>query len=338
VNDVPVGKVTDVKLQPGGWDALVTVKVRGDIHLAGNAVAAVKQTSLLGEKYVELADPDQTPNGTLHNGDTIPINRTGSAPDVEEVLGALALLLNEGGLAQIQTISRELNNALTGHESQVRDLLSQMNSFVGTLDQEKDKITTALVQIDRLAKTLNEQKTSLTAALDTFPGALKVLSDDRTRFTTLLEDLANLGATTSSILTASTSVVGNTVSKALSVALTDLEPVLEQLTAAGQNLPRALKYLLTFPFPVGKATEFLRSDYANLALHLDMDLNDNLCGLGVKGLCDLINALVPQKPITSTTSPIPKSFFPKGSSGSQANQPKAGKPTLTLPDLITGGG
>ena len=66
--------------------------------------------------------------------------------------------------------------------------------------------------------------------------------------------------------------------------------MLEQLTAAGSDLPNALKFLLTFPFPVGKATEFLKSDYANLGLHLDLSLNDNLCGLNIHALCDLINA------------------------------------------------
>jgi hypothetical protein len=78
------------------------------------------------------------------------------------------------------------------------------------------------------------------------------------------------------------------------------------LTAAGSDLPRALKFLLTFPFPVGKTTEFVKSDYANLGLHLDISLNDNLCGLNIPGLCALINALSPQKqaltPATSTTT------------------------------------
>ena len=121
VNDVAVGKVTGVKLS--GWQAEVTVKVRSDVHLPANAIADVQQTSLLGEKFVQLAQPTGTPEGTLANNDTIPLTRTGSAPDVEEVLGALALLLNEGGLQQIQTIATELNNAFSpaGNADAIRD-------------------------------------------------------------------------------------------------------------------------------------------------------------------------------------------------------------------------
>ena len=50
----------------------------------------------------------------LASGDTIPITRTGSAPEAEEVLGALSLLLNGGGLQQIKVITTELNKALDG--------------------------------------------------------------------------------------------------------------------------------------------------------------------------------------------------------------------------------
>ena len=43
------------------------------------------------------------------------ISRTGATPEVEEVLGALSLLLNGGGLEQIKTIIHELDQALSGH-------------------------------------------------------------------------------------------------------------------------------------------------------------------------------------------------------------------------------
>jgi hypothetical protein len=84
--------------------------------------------------------------------------------------------------------------------------------------------------------------------------------------------------------------------------------VLENLTAAGQDLPKALQILLTFPFPLGKATDFLRTDYANLGLHLNFALNDNLCGLGVPALCDLIKALSP-----TTGSIVPSGTAAKSS-------------------------
>ena len=38
---------------------MVTISVNGDVELPANAVAAIQQSSLLGEKYVELAAAGQ---------------------------------------------------------------------------------------------------------------------------------------------------------------------------------------------------------------------------------------------------------------------------------------
>ena len=91
------------------------MQVNDSVHLPGNARAEVAQTSLLGEKYVALMGPlGIKGHGRLHDGSVI--TSTSSAPDTEEVLGALSLLLNQGGLAQIRVIAKELNGALRGNE------------------------------------------------------------------------------------------------------------------------------------------------------------------------------------------------------------------------------
>ena len=70
---------------------------------------------------------------------------------------------------QIQTIAHEMNSALHGNESTVRDLLGQLNTFVGTLDAQKEDIINALDQRRHAGHTLNRQKQVLTDALDTYP-------------------------------------------------------------------------------------------------------------------------------------------------------------------------
>ena len=55
VGDVSVGSVEKVTLD--GWTARVTVRLLDSVRLPDNATAELKQTSLLGEKYVSLAAP-----------------------------------------------------------------------------------------------------------------------------------------------------------------------------------------------------------------------------------------------------------------------------------------
>ena len=56
------------------------------------------------------------------------MDRTGQNPEVEEVLGALSLLLNGGGVGQLQTITRELNKTLHGREGDARSVLHQIRT------------------------------------------------------------------------------------------------------------------------------------------------------------------------------------------------------------------
>ena len=54
--------------------------------------------------------------------------RPGRNPEVEEVLGALSLVLNGGGVAQLKTIASEVNKALDGREGATRSVLEQIRS------------------------------------------------------------------------------------------------------------------------------------------------------------------------------------------------------------------
>ena len=75
VNDVTVGSVKKIELSEGGYTAVVTVSLKKDVTLPENALASLRQTSLLGEKFVSL-DAPADPSGTLRDGMYIPLART----------------------------------------------------------------------------------------------------------------------------------------------------------------------------------------------------------------------------------------------------------------------
>ncbi|GAA3433421.1 hypothetical protein GCM10018954_030240 [Kutzneria kofuensis] len=61
--------------------------------------------------------------------------------------------------------------------------------------------------------------------------------------------------------------------------LKDLQPTLTQLAATGQNLPKSLQLLLTFPFPDATVAG-VKGDYTNLYADLDLNLGDVVSNLG----------------------------------------------------------
>jgi phospholipid/cholesterol/gamma-HCH transport system substrate-binding protein len=278
VNDVTVGKVESVKLV--GWVAEVQIAVNGDVTLPANAYARIRQTSLLGEKFVSLSYPpdDEVADTTTlaaapHAGYAYPhiaIGRTGETPEVEEVLGALSLLLNGGGLEQLKTITHELDQALSGHTGDVRELLAQATSFTTTLNTQKTRILAAIDNLDTLVRTLNRQKQILAGALDTLPQAIRILADQKDQFVTLLRSLDRLSGVAVQVVNGATD---NFVS-----ALRSLDPVMTEFTKAGDALPKSFELLATFPFPK-TSVNGVKGDYTNLYLSADLDLSDLLNNL-----------------------------------------------------------
>lgn len=274
VNNVTVGTVEKVELD--GWNARVRLRIADSVKLPGNAVADLRQTSMLGEKYVALSAPAR-PVGRLRDGDRIPLSRSGRNPEVEEVLSALSALLNGGGVAQLKTITIELNQALSGREDRVRSLLKQLDIFLSGLDGQRADIVRALQGVDRLAQRLKNEKKTIALAVDTMPPALKALADQREDLTKMLTALSRLGKTGTRVVNASHD---DTIAN-----LKKLQPILQELNKAGDDLPNSLELLTTYPFP-RNATDAVKGDYVNLKITADLDLADlygNVTGKPGKG-------------------------------------------------------
>ncbi|WP_137723258.1 MCE family protein [Prescottella subtropica] len=277
VNDVTVGAVTGIEVQD--WHALVTVSLNEGVTLPANATAKIGQTSLLGSQHLELSAPTGVaPQGTLQDGDVIPLDRAGAFPTTEQTLSSLSVVLNGGGLAQINDITRELNAALGGREDSVRDLLPQLDQLVGSLDAQRGEIISAMEGIDRLAGTVNKQTDTLTHALDAIPPALEVLVGQRQNLTNALVALGNFSDTATRVIDESgDDLKGN---------LANLAPLLQQLAGTGHNLTEVLSLMLTFPFTMKNLDQVFQGDYANLNMMIDLTnqrLNDNFMsdtGLG----------------------------------------------------------
>jgi phospholipid/cholesterol/gamma-HCH transport system substrate-binding protein len=267
VNDVAVGQVKEVKLD--GYRAVVTLELRRDVDLPDNPVASIRQTSLLGEKFVSLAAPATGAKGRLSDNDVI--ENGGRNPEVEEVLGALSLVLNGGGVAQLKTIANELNQALEGREDSAKSVLTQVSSLVGQLDRRKADIVDAIEAVNRLAVTAKQHQKSIDNALDELPSALESLDRQRGDLVAMLKGLTRLSDVGVRVINATHA---STVS-----SLQSLDPVLTQLAKAGDNFAKGFSTFLTYPFideSVGRDPQVARNlhmgDYVNLSIDLQLDL------------------------------------------------------------------
>jgi phospholipid/cholesterol/gamma-HCH transport system substrate-binding protein len=339
VNDVTVGKVTSVQLQ--GWHARVTCMINGNVHLPSNAVAKISQTSLLGEKFVALSAPSgQSSIGTLSSGSLIPLTRSSEDVQVEQVLSALSMLVNNGGLEQLSTITNELNSALHGNEDTTRDLLKQLNTTVGAFNAQRGTIVQAINNLDSLTAKFAAQNTTIANSLDQITPALRLLADQRAQLTKLLTSTSQLATVADRVINAS--------SADFLANLRALQPIADSLAQTGDQLPKSLEMILTFPFPP-TTTNVIKGDYVNQSVTLDLNVGKVLQNLlGGTALSSLGGAASGSGRGTGLTPPLttapqaplgalPGSSVPAGTGSSGAGGSPGSGGLGGLGGLLSGG-
>ncbi len=273
VNDVTVGEV--VELDRVGWHARATLRIKNNVTLPANSIAEIRQTSLLGEKYVALEPGPGKPEGRLADGAKITLAGTGRNPELEEILGSLSFLLNGGGVGKLKTITTELNAVFDGRQDRLKHVLGELNTLVTGLDAQKGDIINAMESLNGLTRTLNRERSTVTAALDSFGPAVKVLADQHAQLVKMLKALDRLGKV-------GTRVVNSTKDEILEV-LARLRPVLAEINKAGDQIPTALSLLISFPFPI-ESNNIVYGDYANTSIFFNLNLQNLPTGLDALGL------------------------------------------------------
>jgi phospholipid/cholesterol/gamma-HCH transport system substrate-binding protein len=261
MDDVVVGSVG--KMTVRGWHADAEVAVRPDVVVPANVLATIGQTSLLGSMHLELNPPlGQPPTGELKSGATIPLNKSSTYPSTEQTLSSLSVIVNSGGLGQIADIIHNSGVALSGREHEARDLLTRLDTFAGTLDEQRDNIVALIRGLDRAVGTFAAHRDVLADALRKLPPALDVLIKERPRMTTALDKLRLFSDTATGIV--------NDTQADLVRNLKNAVPTFCSLAEVGHELDVALAFAPVFPYGQNLLDRGVRGDYFNVFVIIDV--------------------------------------------------------------------
>ena len=263
MNDVVVGSIRTLAVKD--WHADVEFSVQPGVVVPANAVASIGQTSLLGSMHLAINPPvGEAPSGSLPPGGTIPLNNASTYPTTEQTLSSLAAVVNGGGLGQIGDVIHNFSAALSGREADFRDLITRLDTFVGTLDAQRDNIVASIHALNRLSSTFAAQRDVITRALEKIPPALDVLIKERPRFTTALQKLGTFSDTATQLV--------NESQADLVTNLRNMEPALKALADVGPELAGVLEYATHFPFTQSFLDRVIRGDYYNLFATIDLTI------------------------------------------------------------------
>lgn len=133
VNGVDSGKVQSVSTK--NFKAIAVLKIRKSAQVRADAKARLRYTTPLGELFVDVTNPAK--GAVLRDGATLSKKNASTAPTVEDALSSASLLVNGGGLNQLQTVTDQMNKAIGGREDNVRELLDRANTFLGEANADR---------------------------------------------------------------------------------------------------------------------------------------------------------------------------------------------------------
>jgi phospholipid/cholesterol/gamma-HCH transport system substrate-binding protein len=259
VNGVDAGKVTSIGEKDFTAEVAMDIQTKAELHQG--ATVRLRYTTPLGELFVDVTNPKTGP--LLKDGASLDLSSTDTAPSVEDALSEASLLINGGGLDQLQTITNELNTALGGHEGDYRALLEKSRTFLTQANATTGSIDQVLSSLNAVSKTLNARKGTINAAMRDLRPAAKVLREETPAFTKLLKSMEQFSA-------AANGTVSATRAQLLRM-LKELEPVLAEFAKNRGRFDQSLRALIS---AAGSLDEVVPNDYAALSLNLHIDSID----------------------------------------------------------------
>lgn len=256
VNGVDAGKVRTVSTRD--FKAIAVLDVRRSARMRETATARLRYTTPLGELFVEVTNPAQGP--LLEDEAVLSRERSSTAPTVEDALASASLLVNGGGLNQLQTVTEELNTALGGREDNVRRLLVRADTFLTSANATTSDLDRALTALAEVSRVLAANRSTMAAALRDIRPAARVLRTNTPGLTRLLARLAEFSETANG-------VVGATRAEILQM-LHQVSPVLDEFIASKADLGPSLRGLIALDDDINAA---IPGDYANMKLEMQMD-------------------------------------------------------------------
>ena len=152
---VTVGKITDI--DPEGERVKVTLEVDDEHDVPADVGAVVVARSVATDRYVELT-PVYDSGPTLGDGDVIPVERTRTPVDFDQVLGALNTFATgiAGSGKSKKAIRRLINSgarALDGRGQLVSDTVTDLADAVGSVSGQREDLSATIRSLDTLVAT-----------------------------------------------------------------------------------------------------------------------------------------------------------------------------------------
>ena len=241
VNDVEIGRVSQIELVTQGGDLVAEVSMQvddGEGVPSTDLRAVVRQTSLLGEQFVQLV-PAASGGAVVSDGPVeIPVELTERRVDVETFLGDLAAFVGGGGLEDLNRFTHAQAVILEDRGRRFGQTLEELELFTGVLADRSLDIGAAIDSLASASGTLAANKQRLDRFLDSLDEANQLLAEQGGELGRLFSSLRRFGTVSARFLSRNEGAIGR--------QFRALKPILAGVAGAEGELRRDIVQLRTF--------------------------------------------------------------------------------------------
>jgi phospholipid/cholesterol/gamma-HCH transport system substrate-binding protein len=280
VADVRVGSISKIELT-SDFHAKVTMSL-DDPHLPADAVAVLRQTSLLGEKFVELRACDSSAAhldagcepSTAKLGDKghtdIPVTRTSEAPELEFVADQAIQLLGGVAANDLATLVQTGSVGFAGRGAELRGLIEDLGIVSAGLADQTANIQAIIDGLDQATSALAADGAGLDQLLVNLSTTTTVLATNRQQ---LVDTLAAL----TRMVQAQNDLVFDPYVQQVDLQIKQVDAILDRVTAGRQEVALLIDWIDKFIHivPLGIPHQFAQV-YAWF----------QVCGVDAEAMCE----------------------------------------------------
>ncbi|KUH67522.1 mammalian cell entry protein [Mycolicibacterium novocastrense] len=175
---VEVGKVTAISINADSH-ALVEFSADPTVELTDASKAAVRWENPIGDRYLALLE------GTggmkqLSRGETINVNLTEPALDLDTLLGGFRPLFRALDPEQVNVLSSQLISVFQGEGATIGSFLNQAAAITSTLADRDELIGQVIVNLNAVVGSFSGESTQFAKAVDSLAQLTKGLADRKT--------------------------------------------------------------------------------------------------------------------------------------------------------------
>jgi phospholipid/cholesterol/gamma-HCH transport system substrate-binding protein len=178
---VEVGKVKGISINAAagaGADAIAVVEFTADdtVALTEGTKALVRYDNLIGGRFLEL---QEGAGGVkrLQPGQTIPVDRTAPALDLDALIGGFRPLFRALDPDQVNALTGQLIQAFQDQGTTISSFLAQTAAFTGTLADRDELIGKVIVNLNTVLGSLGGQSKQFDKAVDSLSQLVKGLAE-----------------------------------------------------------------------------------------------------------------------------------------------------------------